>query len=54
MINATPREIQRQQELVNLENEKLQQDVESKSRELAPILSCLNLIYVSFFTSFCF
>ncbi len=29
------REIQRQQQLVNLENEKLQQDVESKSRELA-------------------
>ena len=29
------REIQRKQQLVNLENEKLQQDVESKSRELA-------------------
>ena len=29
------REIQRKQQLVNLENEKLQQDIESKSRELA-------------------
>ena len=29
------REIHRQQQLINLENEKLQQDVESKSRELA-------------------